>query len=192
MKTVRLVAFLVALFAFTIVCWKTRAQPKPSTSPPTPRSLAEEVRAISRRVAGHGLRLRGDSAQDDEQANQLIQIYTATGQAYAAAGETEQAAGRRHKVKLEWAQELDTFAKNHPGSPYNADIWLQLGKAAKVRSGYGQAISYYAQAWDATKNAADPPSPEMAAEASGELAKLLAETGQMDPLKVCANSKRLL
>lgn len=153
-------------------------------------SIAERLASASKKIGGRPLRPRGDAAQEEEQARELIQIFDATRAAYVQAGDRENSAAQRRQIKLEWARELEQFLQNHRGSPYDADICLELGKAANVRSAYAKAISYYSRAWDATKDADDEPSPAMALEAAGELARLLAATGKLDLLDDLENEMR--
>lgn len=141
-------------------------------------SIKERVAEASRKFTGKPLRARGDSAQEEEQASILIQIYDDARNAYEAARLTDNPPLRKHQIKLEWAKELDAFLDKYPGSPFDADICLQLGKEAYMRGAYVRAMSKYREAWDATKNNPDGDSPAMAREASSTLARLLALTGQ--------------
>ena len=78
------------------------------------------------------------------------------------------------------ARELESFLQQHPSSAWAPDLHLQLGLACQLRSSYSKAIQYYSSAWATTKDADQDPARQIALDAAGPLAKLLALTGRLD------------
>ncbi len=124
-----------------------------------------------------------DWAIDDDEAVQLQQIFDAAQSAYASIVPGPDEGRQRKAVSMELTLELEGFLQQHPFSSWAPDICFQLGLACQLRSSYSKAIQYYARAWELTKDSDQNPARQIALDAAGPLARLLAVTGRTEQLE---------
>jgi hypothetical protein len=124
----------------------------------------------------------GNWAIDPEEVQQLENIFATARQGSASISPGPDATRQRRAMLIELTTELESFLTQRTNSAYGPGVRLYLARAAQLSSQYSIAIAHCARAWDAVKNSPDATAQEMAREASGKLAKLLALTGRLAEL----------
>lgn len=119
---------------------------------------------------------------EESEAERFSSIFEAAGRAYSLLGDAPEDGAKRRAVSLELTRELEAFLQAHPDSAWAPDLNLRLGLAAQLRSSYTKAVEHFAAAWEATKNSPHNPAGQIALEAAGGLAKLLALIARNDVL----------
>jgi hypothetical protein len=128
------------------------------------------------------LRPVGNWAIDPEEVRQLENIFTTAREGSASITPGPDATRQRRAMFLELTRELESFVTQRTNSAYGPGVRLYLARAAQLSSQYSIAMDHCARAWDTVKSSPDAAAQEMAREASGKLAKLLALTGRLAEL----------
>src|SRR5438445_343728 len=168
----------VALLGFHTLCAEVatvQTDAKTTSASPVERVAQASTRA---HFGTQPLRRMGDWADDPNEAAQLQSIFDSTRNAYASIAPGPDEGAKRKAVSMELTRELESFLQQHPSSGWAADLHLQLALACQLRSSYSKAIEYYSLAWEATKDFEQNPARQIALEAAGPLARLLAVTGR--------------
>lgn len=143
---------------------------------PTSRSLSP------RSAAFINVEPAGDRPINDIETQELESILSQTTAAISEIPGGPDAGLLRSSIHLALQDELQAFLSNRVDSAWAPGVALFLGRAAQLRSGYSQAITFYSQAYSATAGSGDPAARRINAQAAGSLAKLLALTGRLPQL----------
>lgn len=158
-----------------------------------PNSLFDDVLTTCRPLLrGHTLRTTPNGSFNDQERDELIRVFTLAQSTIDGLGPQTEVGALKRRVKLEWERELSAFLNNHPTSALSADLLLQLGKTAQLRSSYTKAEDCFVKAWNLTRDSEDRNSREIRNEAAAALAEVLAITGKFDLLSELERSMRAL
>ena len=182
---------LAGLGALVGAVWLTLAEPGNSTaseiSKSAPRAPARALTTrerldrltVATRFTQVPLQPLGEVALDETEEQKLAAVYERL-QTQRATQKGEGAAGaaRRQSV-VAWADELETFVAEHPDSAWTPGLRLELGGAYLARLNYSKALEHWRGAYAATEQRQEPRAREITQEASRNLARLLALTGEV-------------
>ncbi len=159
-------------------------RPERKNTPPADASTKEKEapKATPSKTAFALLKPIGDWSVDPQEAAELQSIFDSAANASASITPGPNAPAQRRAVDNELRTELYSFLGGHTNSAYGPSVRLYLAQGASMRSCYAEAMDLCAQAWSSLKGSPDPTAIQMAREAGGTLARLLAMTGNLEDL----------
>ena len=126
-----------------------------------------------------GIKPIGDWQVDPAETAYLNSLFTQASAAADAIVPGPDASAQRRQIDNLLRQELENFVSTNGASAYAPGLHVLLGNEARMRCGYSLAMQHYAAAFNGLAGSPDPTAFEIAHEASGSLAKLLALTGRI-------------
>ncbi|MGI8965468.1 MAG: hypothetical protein ACR2H1_05185, partial [Limisphaerales bacterium] len=123
-----------------------------------------------------------DRPVNSQETSELESIFSTSKLASAAVQPGTDSGAQRRAIAHERNRELENFVTNHLDSAWTPAIRLSLANDAKMHSSYVPAMNHYQETWNALKGSTNILARQMAHEASGGLAKLLALTGRINEL----------
>jgi len=150
------------------------------------------TQTTSSKAGFSALRPIGDWTVDPEDASRLRNIFAQVAAAANSITPGPDASAQRRAVDNELCSELENFLASRTNSAYGPSVRLSLARSAWIRSSYARAMEHYDRAWLGVRGSADSTAQQMAREATGGLARLLAITGRMDELDALERDVRQL
>ena len=174
----------VLLTGFILVTLADIGKDKKASTADSTQKRSEKINGADggTKLSRVSIRPIGDWAVDPAETQELNAIYAAMNQAASAVQPGPDAGFQRRAIEAESAVELESFLTKHTNSAYGPDLRLTLARLYRLRSAYAAAMNHYQLAWDVVKGSPDPTADQMAREAAGGLATMLALTGRMNEL----------
>jgi len=120
-----------------------------------------------------------DAPANADEQQQLNSLFSQARAASANVTSGPSAGFQRRQIANELNNELESFAASHTNSAWTPGVRLWLARNAQLRSGYLRAMDHYSQVWTTVRGLTNVVAAQMAHEAGGGLAKLLALTGRI-------------
>jgi hypothetical protein len=133
-------------------------------------------------ISKFGVRPIGDWQVDPIETQYLDSLFAQAMAAKEAVPPGPDATAQRRAIDNLLRSELQTFVTTNANSSYAPSLHLFLGHQARMRCGYSLAMQHYQAAFEKVLGSPDATALEIAHEASGALAKLLALTGRIPEL----------
>src|SRR5579862_6092054 len=146
------------------------------TNTPPPKPISDSNLKMA------GIKAIGDWQVDPGETAYLNSLFAQASATADAIVPGPSASAQRHAIDDLLREELEGFVATNSKSAYAPGLHVLLGNKARMRCGYSLAMSHYQAAFEGLIGSPDPTAIELAHEASGSLAKLLALTGQIADL----------
>jgi YD repeat-containing protein len=165
--------FLSTLFSFACAALLTA---QTTNNPPG------EIRSDA--LTRAGIQPIGNWQVDPAETAYLNSLFASATAAADAIVPGPDASAHRRAVDNLLREELENFVATNATSAYSPGLHVLLGNRARMRCGYSVAMEHYQAAFKGLAGSPDPIAFEVAHEAGGSLAKLLALTGRIAELDV--------